>query len=37
MVGNWAMAAVFVYMAGTAAAAGSGGSDSGPLAAIEKK
>ena len=41
MLGRWALAAVIVCMAGTAAALGSsgGGSDdkSGPLAAIEKK
>lgn len=37
MAGKWAMVAAFVCMAGTAAVAGSGGSDSGPLAEIEKK
>ena len=37
MAGKWAMAAVFMCVAGTAAATGSGGSDSGPLVAIEKK
>ncbi|MCY3873058.1 MAG: tetratricopeptide repeat protein [Rhodobacteraceae bacterium] len=37
MVGKWAMATVFVCMAGTAAVASSGGSDSGPLSEIEKK
>ena len=37
MAGKWAKAVVFVCMAGTAVAAGSGDGDSGPLAAIEKK
>ncbi len=37
MAGKWAKAAVFVCMAGTAAATDSGGSDSGALATIEKK
>ena len=37
MAGKWAMAAISVCMAGTVAASGSGGSDSGPLATIEKK
>ncbi|MDE2791443.1 MAG: hypothetical protein OXI81_13615 [Paracoccaceae bacterium] len=37
MAGKWAMAAVIVCMACTAAAAGSSGSGTGPLAAIEKK
>ena len=41
MLGRWALAALIVCMAGTAAAVGSGGGGegekSGPLAAVEKK